>query len=634
MIIYDAYVNDFLELAKNRERLISTIKINLLEKFGIRVADNEMNSWGNSLPEVAKLIKTSDNDFRKVLIEYNIPTSRNRIDFIILGKDKNNKPSAWVVELKQWSNVSEEEWNRFKVGKYSDSHPSGQAKDYVFRLNEMLGLKDKVNIKGSAFLHNLENTDSPLFSESYERMLGSAKLYSLDLSKDFANDMNNHTFIKNGDEAFEYFKTARWSPTKTFQNIVSNDLNSAELQLIGTQKIIYEQILRHLKSWNKKDKMTFIVSGDPGSGKTIISFKLMTYIVSSLMINIQLMIPGQEVRDAFSHRFRDLALSNHISGSTMKNGYDAAIIDEAHKAIGWDWGHVNYQRMYESLNFAIILIDNDQVINSRGLEKQSVIEIAEKNGHEVFEYQIEESFRNGGERMLLDWISSNLYGRTIRSGDNEYKHEVYINENSNFKLHGYKDDDSFVKSYYKTFKNNKNTRLTSLWHQSWYYGEADENGDVPTTVNIGNHKMVWNPNKEWWDKLTSQQKSTYNNSVKKYVSLRRQFLIDIPNPKYIAYFNHIQGYEFENIFVYIPNIFTYENDEIVFHRDRIEKEVKSSQTWSPNTKSELAVGKDIYQLNKKYFLNRIKVMMTRGTKSTHIYAEDKALNDFLRSKIK
>lgn len=634
MVIFDAYVKDFLELSSNRERLISTIKVNLLEKFGIRVANNEMNSWGNSLPEVAKLLKTSDNDFRRVLIEYNIPTSRNRIDFIILGKDKNNKPSAWVVELKQWSSVDELEWNKFRVGRYADSHPSGQARDYVFRLNEMLGLKDKVNIKGSAFLHNLEDDDSPLFNESYEKILNISKLYSLNLSTEFSEDMDKHTIIKNGDEAFEYFKTAKWSPTKTFQNIASNDLYSSELKLVGTQKVIYEQILRHLKSWDKKEKMTFIISGDPGSGKTIIAFKLMTYIVASLMINMQLIIPGQEVRDAFNNRFRDLALSNHISGSTMRNGYDAAIIDEAHKAIGRDRGNVNYQRMYEKLNFAIILIDDDQVINSKGIEKQEIINIAKENGHDIFEYQIEESFRNGGERMLLDWISTNLYGRTIRSGDNEYVHEIYINENANYKLHGYKNDNEFIESYYKTFDENKNTRLTSLWHQSFYSGIADENGEIPATVEVGNHKMIWNPNKEWWDRLTSEEKKTYNRDVKKYVDVRRQFLIDIPNPKYIAYFNHIQGYEFDNIFVYIPNVFSYENGEIVFHRDRLAKEVKTSQTWAPNSKSPSVIGKDIYKLNKKYFLNRIKVMMTRGTKSTHIYAENEALNDYIRSKIK
>ena len=649
MIIYDSSVKDFIKNSKSPLQLAAIIRKNLLEKFGIKVAENEQRSWTRSLPKIADLLIQSKNDHRKVLIEFNIPCSKKRVDFIILGKNKNNKPSAWIVELKQWSQVTEVEWNEFRVAKYIDAHPSFQARDYQEIINEKMGLRKLVDVKASAYLHNMKNKNNALFKGEYQDILNKAYLYIQNEQKKLKNSIKFHTIIKNGNKAFSYFKDMKWMPTKKFQDIVKEDFEN--ISLIGSQKLIYEKIEKFIKKGKHFDKLTFLISGDPGSGKTIIAFKLLNLLVSELKTKIQMMLPGQELRAAFKKEFYSKALSNNISGSNLwkwkefdskVNAYvwkyfEAAIIDEGHKAVGRDTGLINYQRNYEKLKFVIIFINDDQVINRKGITKQEVKEIAEKNDHKVYEYNVEENFRNNGERQLLDWIDTTFYKRKIIFGDIQYKQEIYVNKNQNYKLYSYKKAKDFTNSYFKARKENDSTRIVSLWSENFYIGPADKNGFPKPTLFIGKEGFIWNPNQQWASVLKKNNEiyfDGYNDEVKKLVRDRSLFLTGNYCERFIAYFNHIQGYEFENIFVYIPKIFTYKNNQIVFNSNKIPKNVRKENLWSKNSKSKNLKENDPQELNKIYFLNRLKVILTRGTKSTHIFAEDKLLNDYIFSKIK
>lgn len=634
MIIYDSSVKEFIKYSKTPSNLASLIRKNLLEKFGIKVAENEERSWINSLPKIANLLIKSKNDNRKILIEFNVPCSKKRVDFIILGKNKKNKPSAWIVELKQWSKVTEVEWNEFRVSKYIDSHPSYQANDYKNIINEQMGLKEIVDIKASAYLHNMKNKNNVLFKGQYQDILNKAYLYVQINQKKLQNSIESHTIIKDGRKAFGYFKDMKWMPTKKFKDIVKEDFKS--INLVGSQKLIYQKIEKFIKNKKYSRKITFLISGDPGSGKTIIAFKLLNLLVSKFGLNIQIMIPGQEVRAAFKKEMYSKILRNNISGANIKKDFDAAIIDEGHKAVGRDVGFVNYQRNYQKLKFAIIFIDDDQVINKKGMTKEEIKEIAKKNNHKVYEYKVEENFRNCGERQLIDWIDTIFYNRKITFGTNHYKQEKYVNKNQNYKLYSYKNAKDFTNSYFKTRKENSSTRIVSLWSENFYIGPADKNGFPKPTLFIGKEGFIWNPNEQWAFILKKNNQiyfESYNTQVKKLVKDRSLFLTGNYYERFIAYFNHIQGYEFENIFVYIPKIFTYENNQIVFNLNKIPINVRKQNLWSENTKSKNLKNKNPQELNKKYFLNRLKVMLTRGTKSTHIFAENKELNNYINSKI-
>ena len=63
----------------------------------------QVNSWQNSMQYMRGVL--SDDEIpgdAGVAIEYNVPTTSKRIDFILSGYNEKNVGSVIIVELKQW----------------------------------------------------------------------------------------------------------------------------------------------------------------------------------------------------------------------------------------------------------------------------------------------------------------------------------------------------------------------------------------------------------------------------------------------------------------------------------------------------------------------------------------------------
>src|SRR5690606_38291160 len=70
---------------------------------GHRTGESEIKSWVNSLQYMDRVLQDSEipND-AGVAIEYHIPQSSKRIDFIITGTNSSDIETAVLIELKQW----------------------------------------------------------------------------------------------------------------------------------------------------------------------------------------------------------------------------------------------------------------------------------------------------------------------------------------------------------------------------------------------------------------------------------------------------------------------------------------------------------------------------------------------------
>lgn len=91
MLIYSGTKDVFMHDTENdilETKLYETIKKKMNRTTGLR----ELNSWRNSLKEM--YITLNDADIPRdsgVAIEYNIPQTSKRIDFLISGYDRNDK---------------------------------------------------------------------------------------------------------------------------------------------------------------------------------------------------------------------------------------------------------------------------------------------------------------------------------------------------------------------------------------------------------------------------------------------------------------------------------------------------------------------------------------------------------------
>ena len=115
-----------------------------------------------------------------VAIEFNIPTTSKRIDFILSGKDNNKKESVIIIELKQWETCKAIEGKDGIVETYTggavieEAHPSYQAMSYanlIKDFNETVQNED-IGLYRCAFLHNYDlKGDDPICSSQYQEYI-------------------------------------------------------------------------------------------------------------------------------------------------------------------------------------------------------------------------------------------------------------------------------------------------------------------------------------------------------------------------------------------------------------------------------------------------------------------------------
>ena len=91
MIIYTGSKIQFTEDVR-LNRIEEAISAKMQNKFKLRVSKSEVASWRNSLNFMFNLlIDPQIPSSSRVAIEYNIPLTNRRVDFMLTGKDQNRK---------------------------------------------------------------------------------------------------------------------------------------------------------------------------------------------------------------------------------------------------------------------------------------------------------------------------------------------------------------------------------------------------------------------------------------------------------------------------------------------------------------------------------------------------------------
>lgn len=135
MIIYEALKKDFVEDVRE-DVLVTKLYNQYQEKIG-QTSLNEIRSWNNSLVRMRDVIDdVAIPDNSGIAIEFNIPYTSKRVDFIVSGKNEKDNNAAIIIELKQWDKIDEVDDKDGIVKTFLDGgvretiHPSYQAFTY------------------------------------------------------------------------------------------------------------------------------------------------------------------------------------------------------------------------------------------------------------------------------------------------------------------------------------------------------------------------------------------------------------------------------------------------------------------------------------------------------------------------
>lgn len=618
MIIYKESISQFIDDCYS-DIIVPKILASIKERRGFKdVSQKEKESW-KTLKKLAKQLQDiQPSDCQYILLEFVIRDSRKRIDVMIVGKDEKNRKNISIIELKGWSKIElidNSELLNPNVSYAPCEHPSYEAYDYLYILKNMYSGINEFNIDSLSFLPNYENSINVLRDYKYKDIVSICNTYSNKDTDDLINKLKttfNHCIDMNEVNKLDDLE---YKPSKNFKQHLINEFN--DVRLIGSQSETFKKIKYYIDLFSKTNKkFLFIISGGAGSGKTVIAFKLMIYL-RTLEAITYLILPGPEFRDAIKKTFGEKVAKEFIRGADSFMSADYVIIDEAHKATGRDTAKIYYNRIFDNIGKSIItLIDDQQVVNKKGITKSELKDIANSKGYQIIECDLQEQFRNGGDVSYTDWLKKILFNY-----DNNQ--EFFINEFYDFDILS---ADKFNDKY-KSMYDKHNVRLVSFWTQTW-----DLNALTPT-VKIGNQKYIWNPNWQWLSKYNQNGHKT-TKELNKLCNLMN-FNKDKKGYEYVGYFNTVQGYEFDYIFVHVPKLFYLNDDnEIDVNLDELYLREMSSQIWSTKSIKDSIEKQKKNNLNKLYFLNRLFINLTRGTEGTYVYIEDEKLREYFRSHFK
>lgn len=105
MIVYQSTKRGFLN--DSSSCIEDIVRKCVRENLNFEPARSEYDSWRNSLGNAMHHVLNTDKipDDAGVAIEYSIPRSKNRIDFLITGEDDKGRERVVIVELKQWTDI-------------------------------------------------------------------------------------------------------------------------------------------------------------------------------------------------------------------------------------------------------------------------------------------------------------------------------------------------------------------------------------------------------------------------------------------------------------------------------------------------------------------------------------------------
>lgn len=291
MIVYSGIKNEFL-IAVEQDSIAKEIEENIYNKMHKKTAQNEFRSWENSLEYMYKVL--NDNAIPEnsgIAIEYNIPQTSKRVDFIISGYGENQSSNVVIIELKQWDKVETVEGQDALVKVYMNRtlckvvHPSYQAWSYaamIYDYNQNVQLGNIV-LHPCAYMHNYrKNNPEKLEQKQYEEYVKDAPVFARGEVLKLREFIKK--FIKTGDDEQLLYDidNGKIKPSKSLQNSIKSMIEgNQEFIMLDEQKVVYEEILETaLKCISDQKKRTVIVKGGPGTGKTVVAINLLAKLTN------------------------------------------------------------------------------------------------------------------------------------------------------------------------------------------------------------------------------------------------------------------------------------------------------------------------------------------------------------------
>lgn len=614
MLVYQATKEKFSNdvLSNNIENIIADV---IKEKLNFSVPKNQILSFKNSLIYMDKVISDPEiPDSSGVAIEFQVPQTSKRVDFILTGQDENRVDHAIIVELKQWEEAQMTGKDgivvtRFANGSAETSHPSYQAWSYAALINGFNEAVYNGNIKLNpcAYLHNYKD-NGVITDDFYKEYLEKAPAFL----KNDASKLREFIkrFVKYGDKGDIMYKidSGKIRPSKALSdNLVSMLKGNKEFIMIDDQKVVYETALSLAKNSSEKNKNVLIVQGGPGTGKSVVAINLLVESIKAGLVS-KYVTKNSAPRDVYASKLtgtlRRTEFTNLFSGSGSfvncpKNTFDFLIVDEAHRlneksGMFKNLGENQVKEIINSSKCSVFFIDEDQRVTLSDIgSKEEIINWAKEEGCVVHNLELNSQFRCNGSDGYLAWLDNYLQIRetaNINFSNIDYDFKVVDSPNELRKI------------IFEKNKINNKARMVAGYCWNWVSGSDRNAYDI--IFPEFNFEMRWN------------LKTDGNLWIIKPESVNE-----------IGCIHTCQGLDLDYVGVIVGDDLIVRDNKVLVDPSKRARTDASLKGYKIMLKNKPEEAKKLVSLLIK---NTYRTLMTRGMKGCYVYFTDKETGEYFK----
>lgn len=407
--------------------LVPVLSEQYKHRLGRAAPASEVRSWERSLDALSADLMDAGLGAVEALVEYQLPLTSKRADVVLAGvHPKQGTPSYVVVELKQWTraNVMEGTDDVCQLDGYGERlHPVEQVRRYCTHITDFVSaLAEHPDwLAGVAYLHNA--TDLDVDSLWHLPATGHGRLFTGQRRGAFLDYLRSRLAPAPGGAAADELLNSAIRPSKQLLTLAADEVQRREqFVLLDEQQTAYSLVMRALEqSWRANTKEVIIVSGGPGSGKSVIALSLLGEL--SRQGRTVLHATGSS---AFTQTLRRVAGARAPRVKSMfkyfnqfvdaeRNGLDVLLCDEAHRIretsanrytkAALRTGQPQVEELIDAARVPVFLLDQHQVVRPGEIGTVADIEAAAAQlGVASRKINLDAQFRCGGSRVYELWV--------------------------------------------------------------------------------------------------------------------------------------------------------------------------------------------------------------------------------------
>ena len=616
-------------LLRSSVRDLSALELHLAERLaeelairtGARPSPGEMRSWSRSIPALrADLVDAGLGDV-EMLVEYQLPLTSKRADVVLAGvHPESGDPSYVVVELKQWTEAELFEGNDALVrvggyGQYGFLHPGLQVEGYCTHLADFTAVlaRESHSLAGATYLHNA--TDSGV-ADLYERSEGDrSRVFTGERKEQFVGFLRSRLASgRSGRDSAELLFTSATEPSRKLLDVAADEVQRRErFVLLDEQRAAYEHVLHAVERARRQStKTAVIVTGGPGSGKSVIALSLMGELsrqgctVMHATGSRSFTQTLRKVAGARAPRVRNLFAYFNSFMTAEPDSLDCLILDEAHRLRETsvnrytrrelrERGRPQVDELLATAKVPVFLLDEHQVVRPGEMGTADDIEAAaHRAGLQVETIKLDTQFRSGGSRLYVDWV--------LRLLDLAPGGAVPWRGDGAFEVHLVGSPNELEARLARLNTGGETARIAAGY--CWPWSDPTTDGQLVPDVQIDGWARPWNLRGD------------------RGVGGAPPSALWATNPAGFGQVGCIytaQGFEYDHAGVIIgPYLVRRDGRWVIVREANRDPEFRSRQAVDDRTVARLI--RNVY-----------KVLLTRAMRSVHIYSTDPQTRAFLRS---